>query len=61
MTSSQDVGEIKSPQRQAALLAAEQFLADTVEAVVPDLPAPVLLDYAARYRAHLAALVAASR
>lgn len=61
MPNSQDMNDIKSPRQQAALLAAEQFLADTAEAVVPDLPAPALLDYAAHYRAHLAALVAASR
>jgi len=47
--------------REAALLAAERFLARTSEAVNPDTPAPVLLTYAARYRAHLAAVVAASR
>jgi hypothetical protein len=45
----------------AALVAAKQFLVDTAEAVGPELSAPVLLDYATRYRAHLAALVAASR
>jgi len=45
----------------AALVAAKRFLVDTAEAVGPELSAPVLLDYATRYRAHLAALVAASR
>jgi len=47
--------------RDAALAAAEQFLASTAEAVHPGTPAPALLLYAARYRAHLAAVVAASR
>ena len=47
--------------REAALLAAERFLADTSETINPDTPAPALLHYAARYRAHLAAVVAASR
>ncbi|HUY48113.1 MAG TPA: hypothetical protein VMV92_20690 [Streptosporangiaceae bacterium] len=46
--------------RADALTAAEQFLATTVEAVHPDLPAAVLLRYAAAYRAHLATIVAAS-
>jgi hypothetical protein len=46
--------------RADALAAAEQFLASTVEAVHPDLPAAVILRYAADYRAHLAAVVAAS-
>jgi hypothetical protein len=47
--------------RAEALMAAEQFLASTVEAVHPDLPAAVLVRYAAGYRAHLAAVVAANR
>lgn len=47
--------------QDAALRAAERFLADTSEAVTPDTPAPALLCYAALYRAHLAALVASSR
>ncbi len=47
--------------RESALVAAERFLAETAEAVTPDTPAPALLSYAARYRSHLAALVAASR
>jgi glutathione S-transferase len=47
--------------RDAALAAAERFLASTAEAVHPDTPAPALLHYAARYRAHLAAVLAASR
>ena len=42
------------------ILAAEQFLIDTCEAVVPDLPAAVLMEYLVDYRAHLAAVVAAS-
>lgn len=41
----------------AALAAAERFLAETAESVHPDLLAPALLNYAARYRAQLAALV----
>lgn len=44
-----------------ALTAAELFIASTVEAVHPDLPAAVLLRYLEGYRAHLAAVVAASR
>lgn len=47
--------------QEAALLAAERFLADTAEAIHPDTSAPALLRCAARYRAHLAAVVAASR
>jgi hypothetical protein len=46
---------------EAAVSAAERFLADTAEAVHPDLPAPALLRYTASYRAHLAAVVNASR
>lgn len=45
----------------ATLLAAEQFLADTAEAVNPGTPARELLGYATRYRAHLSALAAACR
>ena len=41
----------------AARLAAEQFLAATVE-TDPGTPAPVLFEQAARCRAHLAALLA---
>jgi hypothetical protein len=55
------VTDARSAAQEAALLAAERFLADTSEAVTPDTPAPALLRYAARYRAHLAAVVAASR
>lgn len=52
----------QSPSARAdALAAAEEFLASTVEAVHPDLSATVLLRYAVGYRAHLAAVVAASR
>ncbi|HUY46571.1 MAG TPA: ATP-binding protein [Streptosporangiaceae bacterium] len=40
--------------------AARHLLAGTAEAVGPDTPAPVLLDYLARYRAHLAALASLS-
>lgn len=47
--------------REAAVLAAERFLADTCEAIAPDTPAPALLSYAARYRAHLSAVVAVIR
>ncbi len=47
--------------RRAALVAAEQFLADTAEAVTPDTSASELLRCAASYRAHLAILVAAMR
>jgi hypothetical protein len=47
--------------QEAAFLAAERFLADTSEAINPDTPAPALLRCAARYRVHLAAVVAASR
>jgi hypothetical protein len=46
---------------RATLAAAERFLASTTEAVYPDLPGPKMLLYTARYRAHLAAVVAASR
>ncbi|HUY47815.1 MAG TPA: hypothetical protein VMV92_19140 [Streptosporangiaceae bacterium] len=47
--------------RRDALAAAEQFLAATAEAVHPDLSGAALLSYAARYRAHLAAVIAACR
>ncbi len=47
--------------RQQAVILAEQFLIDTCEAVSPDLPAAVLMDYLTDYRAHLATVVAASR
>jgi hypothetical protein len=47
--------------REAVLRAAECFLADTVEVIHPDTPAPVLLQYTARYRARLAAVVEARR
>ncbi len=47
--------------RQKVVLAAERFLIDTCEACGPDLPATVLMDYLIDYRAHLAAVVAASR
>lgn len=40
-------------------LAARQLLAETVEAITPATPARKLLACLARYRAHLAALVAA--
>ncbi len=53
-------GRPARPGRQAVILAAEQFLIDTCEAVVPDLPAAVLMEYLVDYRAHLAAVVAAS-
>jgi len=47
--------------RRDVLASAEQFLAATAEAVHPDLSATALLSYAARYRAHLAAVIAACR
>jgi hypothetical protein len=46
--------------QESALGAARQFLADTVEAIGPETPAGGLLACAARSRAHLAAVVAAS-
>jgi hypothetical protein len=53
---------MNAPQtKETALAAAERFLADTAEAIHPDLPAPALLRYTASYRAHLAAVVTASR
>jgi hypothetical protein len=42
---------------EAAVSAASHFLAGTVEAIAPDTPAPELLTFLARYRAHLAAVV----
>ena len=60
-TEDQDLAGTGAAQPENALAAAEQFLIDTCEAVVPDLPAPVLMDYLIQYRAHLAALVAAAR
>jgi hypothetical protein len=45
----------------AALAAAERFLTETAESVHPDLAAATLLLHVARYRAHLAAMVASSR
>ena len=47
--------------RVSALRAAERFLADTAEAITPETPPRDLLRYAGLYRAHLAALVAATR
>lgn len=46
---------------RAALAAAEQLLASTVDDIHPGTPAPKLLAFLTRYRAHLAALVAASK
>jgi len=54
-------GHPARPGQEAVILAAEQYLTATCEAVSPDLPAPVLMDYLIQYRAHLAALVAAAR
>jgi hypothetical protein len=45
--------------RETTLTAAREFLAETAEAVAPDLPAADLLSCLTRYRAHLAAVVAA--
>ncbi len=47
--------------RDIALSEAERFLAGTSEAIGPDTPAPALLRYLARYRAHLATVVAIFR
>lgn len=47
--------------RESALLAAERFLAATVEGITPDTPPADLLRYAGLYRSHLAAVVAAHR
>jgi hypothetical protein len=55
LTSHQDTGT-----REAVTRAAERFLADTVEAINPDTPAPALLRYAAGYRAHLVAVIEAN-
>jgi len=44
---------------RAAIRAAEQLLADTVDEVNPDTPPRTLLDYTEQYRAQIAALVAA--
>ncbi len=46
---------------RSALRTAEDFLADTAEAITPETPARDLLRYAGLYRSHLAALVAAAR
>jgi len=47
--------------RLSALSAAIRLLASTAEAIGPDTPANELLAYLTRYRAHLSALVTASR
>ncbi len=46
---------------RAAIRAAEQLLADTVDEVNPDTPPRTLLACTEQYRAQLAALVAACR
>jgi hypothetical protein len=47
--------------RVSALSAASRLLASTAEAIGPDTPASELLACLTRYRAHLSALVTASR
>jgi hypothetical protein len=47
-------------EREAALAAATQFLADTAEAITPGTAPADMLSCLTRYRAHLAALVAAT-
>ncbi len=54
-------GQSTESRPQSAVAAAEQLLAGTADTVNPGTPAPVLLACLAQYRAHLAALVAASR
>ena len=61
MTAAQHRDSQQPTDKRAVLTAAAQFLADTAESVHPGLPAPALLEYATRYRAQLAALVAACR
>lgn len=54
-----DTGSI--PGIEAALVAVEQLLADTVDAVDPDTPASELLKYTTRYRSNLSVLVTLCR
>jgi hypothetical protein len=54
-------GDSRLVTREAALVAAERFLVDTADTINPDTSASSLLRHVARYRAHLAAVVAASR
>ena len=53
--------EFSQPTAMPALDAAERLLAETVEDISPDTPAPALLACIARYRAQLATLAAAYR
>jgi S-adenosyl methyltransferase len=53
--------DVRAVELPDAFRAAEQFLADTVEAIGPDTPAARLFDHAVRSRAVLAGVVAAGR